>query len=333
MANTGNISKAAARLYISQPAISKSIRKLEENLEVSLFSRNSRGVQLTEEGELLYHYVQNAFYSLEKGETQIKKIHELGIGHIHIGVSTTLCKYVLLPYLKEFIETHPHISLEKGETQIKKIHELGIGHIHIGVSTTLCKYVLLPYLKEFIETHPHIRISIECQSTNQTLQLLKENKIDLGLIGKPERLYHTHFDSLGEIEDIFVCTKSYMEHLSKRSDYSENPFQSATLMLLNKGNMTRQYIDDFLESCGMEAVNLLEVSTMELLIEFAIIGLGIACVIRQFVEKELAEGALIEVPLPSAIIRREIGFALPENIEQNKASKEIINFDRKSTSD
>ena len=129
VANTGNISKAASRLYISQPAISKSIRKLEENLEVSLFSRNSRGVQLTEEGELLYHYVQNAFY-----------------------------------------------SLEKGETQIKKIHELGIGHIHIGVSTTLCKYVLLPYLKEFIETHPHIRISIECQSTNHTLQLLKENK-------------------------------------------------------------------------------------------------------------------------------------------------------------
>ena len=286
VANTGNISKAAARLYISQPAISKSIRKLEENLEVSLFSRNSRGVQLTEEGELLYHYVQNAFY-----------------------------------------------SLQKGETQIKKIHELGIGHIHIGVSTTLCKYVLLPYLKEFIETHPHIRISIECQSTNHTLQLLKENKIDLGLIGKPERLYHTHFDSLGEIEDIFVCTKSYMEHLSKRSDYSENPFQSATLMLLNKGNMTRQYIDDYLASCRMEADNLLEVSTMDLLIEFAKIGMGIACVIRQFVEKELADGTLMEVSLPTSINKREIGFALSENLEQNQAVKEFIRFYRKSTSD
>ena len=73
VANTGNISKAAARLYISQPAISKSIRKLEENLEVSLFSRNSRGVQLTEEGELLYHYVQNAFYSLEKEKRKSRK--------------------------------------------------------------------------------------------------------------------------------------------------------------------------------------------------------------------------------------------------------------------
>ena len=273
VANTGNISKAAARLYISQPAISKSIRKLEENLEVSLFSRNSRGVQLTEEGELLYHYVQNAFY------------------------------------------------------------ELGIGHIHIGVSTTLCKYVLLPYLKEFIEAHPHIRISIECQSTNLTLQLLKENKIDLGLIGRPERLYHTHFDSLGKIEDIFVCTKSYMENLSKRSDYPENPFQSATLMLLNKGNMTRQYIDDYLASCHLEADNLLEVSTMDLLIEFAKIGMGIACVIRQFVEKELADGTLIEFPLPMSINKREIGFALSENLEQNQAVQEFIHFYRKSTSD
>lgn len=124
-----------------------------------------------------------------------------------------------------------------------------------------------------------------------------------------------------------------MEHLSKRSDYSENPFQSATLMLLNKGNMTRQYIDDYLASCRMEADNLLEVSTMDLLIEFAKIGMGIACVIRQFVEKELAEGSLIEVPLPISINKREIGFALPENISQNKAVKEFIHFYRKSTSD
>ena len=158
VANTGNISRAASELFISQPAISKSIRKLEQSLDVTLFSRNSRGVQLTEEGEVLYGYVQSAFY-----------------------------------------------SLQMGESQLKKINDLGIGHLHIGVSTTLCKYMLLPYLKDFIAAHPHVRITIECQSTNHTLQLLKENKIDLGLIGRPERLPHAHFDSLGEIEDIFVC--------------------------------------------------------------------------------------------------------------------------------
>ena len=74
VANTGNISKAASELFISQPAISKSIRKLEQSLDVTLFSRNSRGVQLTEEGEILYGYVQSAFYSLQLGEAQLQKI-------------------------------------------------------------------------------------------------------------------------------------------------------------------------------------------------------------------------------------------------------------------
>lgn len=74
VANTGNISKAAEQLFISQPAISKSIRKLEQSLDVTLFSRNSRGVQLTEEGEILYTYVQKAFFSLQTGESRIKKI-------------------------------------------------------------------------------------------------------------------------------------------------------------------------------------------------------------------------------------------------------------------
>ena len=103
------------------------------------------------------------------------------------------------------------ILWKKEKHKSKKFNELELGHIHIGVSTTLCKYVLLPYLKEFIETHPHIRISIECQSTNHTLQLLKENKIDLGLLENLNVYINTHFDSLGKIEDIFVCTKSYME--------------------------------------------------------------------------------------------------------------------------
>lgn len=288
VANTGNISRAASELFISQPAISKSIRKLEQSLDVTLFSRNSRGVQLTEEGEVLYGYVQSAFY-----------------------------------------------SLQMGESQLKKINDLGIGHLHIGVSTTLCKYMLLPYLKDFIAAHPHIRITIECQSTNHTLQLLKENKIDLGLVGRPERLHHAHFDSLGEIEDIFVSTASYLENLSVRTSHQkkspalfspEEILKSATLMLLDKENMTRQFIDDYLALYHIESNNLLEVSTMDLLIEFAKVGLGAACVIRQFVEKELAEGSLVEIPLEVPMNKREIGFVYQENIQQTSAVKEFIEF-------
>lgn len=279
VANAGNISKAAAELFISQPAISKSIRKLEQSLDVTLFSRNSRGVQLTEEGEVLYDYVQRAFY-----------------------------------------------ALQTGEAQLKKINDLGIGHLHIGVSTTLCKYMLLPYLKEFVAAHPHIRITIDCQSTNHTLHLLKENKIDLGLIGRPERLHHIHFDSLGEIEDIFVSTQSYLDNLSLRTSRKDDLFKSATLMLLDKENMTRQYIDDYLSLYHIETNNTLEVSTMDLLIEFAKTGLGVACVIRQFVENELKDGTLVNIPLEAPLHKREIGFAYLENIQQTSAVKEFIQF-------
>ena len=99
-------------------------------------------------------------------------------------------------------------------------------------------------------------------------------------------------------------------------------------MLLDKENMTRQYIDDYLSLYHIETNNLLEVSTMDLLIEFAKIGLGVACVIRQFVEKELHNGTLVEIPLESSIHKREIGFAYLENIQQTSAVKEFIHFYR-----
>ena len=80
VANAGNISKAAKELYISQPAISKSIQKLEDGLECKLFSRSSRGVVLTDEGRLLYDHVSEAFEALNEGEEKLKRSIELGVG-------------------------------------------------------------------------------------------------------------------------------------------------------------------------------------------------------------------------------------------------------------
>lgn len=138
VAEAGNISRAAKELYISQPAISKSISKLEQSLDTKLFNRSSRGVTLTDSGKLLYEHTSAAFH-----------------------------------------------QLEKGEDRLRHSRQLGIGRLRIGASTTLCKYVLLPCLKEFTERYPHIRISIQCQSTFQTMALLQNHKVDIGLIGRP----------------------------------------------------------------------------------------------------------------------------------------------------
>ena len=111
VARCGNISRAAKELYISQPAISKAISKLEESLGIKLFSRNSRGVQLTREGTILFQHVNTAFDSIGRGERELKRIHDFHIGNLKIGVSNTLCKYVLLPYLKGFIGKYPHVNI------------------------------------------------------------------------------------------------------------------------------------------------------------------------------------------------------------------------------
>ena len=111
VAKAGNISRAAKELYISQPAISKSISKLEDSLGLSLFTRSSRGVQLTCEGEVLFEHVREAFEALNRGEQELKRIQEFDIGHLRIGVSNTLCKYILLPYLKTFVDQYPHMRV------------------------------------------------------------------------------------------------------------------------------------------------------------------------------------------------------------------------------
>ena len=78
-------------------------------------------------------------------------------------------------------------------------------------------------------------------------------------------------------------------------------FQSGNLMLLDKNNITRHYIDDYMTLNQIVANNLLEVTTMDLLIEFARIGLGIGCVIKEFVKEDLDSGRLVQLKLDTPI--------------------------------
>ena len=204
--------------------------------------------------------------------------------------------------------------------------ELGVGHLQIGVSSTLCKHMLLPYLKEFIRRNPHISISISCQSTNETLRLLDENKIDIGLIGKPENLKNIDFYYLDNIEDIFVANRDYLNNLKKRGIAENEILSNSTLMLLDKNNMTRQYIDDYLQENHISVADSIDISDMDLLIDFAKIGVGVACVFRSFVSGELADGSLVEVPLGIPIHEREVGFSYKENLKPSKSLQSFIDF-------
>ena len=284
VAKAGNISRAAKELYISQPAISKSISKLEDSLNTVLFTRNSRGVQLTDEGQVLFEHTRDAFE-----------------------------------------------ELAKGEQELKRIREFNMGHIRIGVSNTLCRFIMVKYLKGFIEQYPHIKITIESQPTTQTLSMLEQQRIDIGLVVEQKSAKSMNFIPVMDIEDIFVATPSYLENLRLREGADTDVFQSGNLMPLDKNNITRHYIDDYMSVNEIVANNLLEVTTMDLLIEFARIGLGIGCVIKEFVKEDLDSGRLAQLKLDTPIHKRTVGF-LWQSSRTSKALDTFIRFCKEQNS-
>ena len=99
VAEEESISDAAKSLYISQSAVSQSIRQLEEQLQVRLFSRQPRGVTLTAEGRMLFDYVRNAIGLIETGEDKLQQTRKLMLGDLVIGASDTVTRNLLLYYL------------------------------------------------------------------------------------------------------------------------------------------------------------------------------------------------------------------------------------------
>ena len=112
VANHGNITKASEELKISQPAISKSIKNLEEQLGGQLFVRTKRGVILTDEGKEFYNYIKQAIEYISSAENRFTDLINLEIGCIKIGISTTLTKEFLIPYLEEFHRLYPKIDIQ-----------------------------------------------------------------------------------------------------------------------------------------------------------------------------------------------------------------------------
>lgn len=321
VARAGNISRAADMLFISQPAISKSISRLEEGLGVRLFIRTAKGVTLTDEGQLLLSHVEKAFD-----------------------------------------------SISQGEDEIRRIHALGIGQLKIGVSTSLCKYILLDYLQDFIVAYPHIKVIIDCHSTVNTMKLLQEHAIDIGLICETEIPRGYTYNKITDIHDIFITNNAYLDNLrlreheeddsvkdtwlvagnltallanGQKNNGASEPEQSksgthpltvheilekSNLMLLEKNNITRTHIDEYLTAENIHPNQILEVNNMDLLIDFASIGMGVASVVREFAAEYLTNGQVIELPLETPIKKRTVGFVYADTRTKPAALSHFIDF-------
>ena len=271
-----NISKAARALYISQPAVSKSIKKLEALTKCILFNRNSKGVTLSTEGEILFEYVSKAFIYLENGEKTIERIRNKEDGIVKVSISNTLCKYFFLPYLKSFHNKYPNIKIQ-------------------------------------IVNHP----------SPSTLNLLDKSLIDFGIISIPNDKTNYKFIEIMTVHDIFVTSNRTYK---KNTKVAVKEISKYPLMMLEKGNQTRLYLDNFLTVNNINITPEIEIGSMDYLIEFAKIGIGTACVFKEFVLNELKDNLLHQIPIYPEPEPRKIGIVLKKNISLSIAAKAFIEF-------
>lgn len=275
IAKTGSLSKAAEKMYITQPAISRTLKQLEAKLGGQLFFRTARGVQLTTEGEVLFRYMEQAFSFVELGEKKLAEMH----------------------------------SLTNGE-------------INIGASDTLCKHYLLPYLEQFHKQYPDIRIRITNRTTPETISLLKEGKIDFGIIHLPIADQKLHIRQSSALQDCLVAGQQYAA-LSKQPMQLKELHQYP-LLLLEEGGSTRHFINTYANQHGAELQAEFELGSLDLLVQFARSNFGLAFVIRSYVEEELASGALVEIPLLPVIPERYIGIATLREVPVSAASRQFL---------
>lgn len=133
----GSLTAAARELCISQPAVSQAVRQMEKETGTRLFSRTSKGVQLTREGELLYHYVKSGVEALLEGQRMLDRMLNMDMGEVRIGASDMTLQFFLLPFLEQFHQEFPKIKVKVSNAPTPEtIRSLEEGRIDFGVVST-----------------------------------------------------------------------------------------------------------------------------------------------------------------------------------------------------
>ncbi|GIO54018.1 LysR family transcriptional regulator [Paenibacillus rhizosphaerae] len=133
-AKTGSLTQAAKALYLTQPSVSHAIKQLEERIGVTLFYRTSKGVSLTQEGKILFSYIEQSQILITLAEEKMVALKNLDSGELRIGGSDSLFKHYLLPFLEDFHVKYPGIKLHLNHgTTPEVISYLKEGRIDLGV--------------------------------------------------------------------------------------------------------------------------------------------------------------------------------------------------------
>ena len=276
VASTLNFSEASKQLFISQSAVSQSIKTLERKLDQTLFIRSTKKVRLTPEGEILMRHIEPAMNLIQRGETQLIDAASTG------------------------------------------------GQIRIGASDTICRYFLIPYLERFHKAFPGAHIKVINQTSMKCAELLANGLVDLIVVNVPNNSLGTDaaVRKIRKFRDVFVAGAPFESLKGQTVSFAR--LTRYPILMLDKNSTTNEFLHQVFQQHHLDLVPEIELTSNDLLIDLARIGLGIAFV-PDYCLSSLGDGLFVldtEEKLP----RRELAAAWNERLPLSRASAEFLSY-------
>jgi len=277
VAATLSFSEASKQLFISQSAVSQSIKVLEKKLNQTLFIRSTKKVQLTPEGEILLKHIEPAINLIQKGENQLLEANTLNGGQLRIGASDTICRYYLVPYLNRFHKEFPNVHIKvTNQTSIECAHLLENGQVD---------FIITNYPNSGLSNAQNVRV-------------------------------------INEFSDVFVANEEYFP--LKGEEVSLQTLQTYPILMLDRKSTTSEFLHHMFQKEQLDLVPEIELSSNDLLIDLARIGLGIAFVPDFCIPEQ--DKDLFQVKLTEKLPIRQMIVAYNESIPVSQATRQFMDM-------
>ena len=277
VAVTLSFSEASKQLFISQSAVSQSIKVLEKKLNQPLFIRSTKRVQLTPEGEILLKHIEPAMNLIRKGENQLLEAHTLNGGQLRIGASDTICRYYLVTYLNQFHKAFPNIHIKvTNHTSIECAKALENGQ---------CDFIIANYPNSALTGGLCTRI-------------------------------------INEFYDVFVASRQAFDLEGKT--LTLNQLLDYPILMLDRKSTTSEFLHQIFQKNRLDLVPEIELSSNDLLIDLARIGLGIAFVPDFCIPANDKDLFILE--LSETLPRRQMVVAYNESLPVSQAAKHFMDM-------
>ncbi len=234
------------------------------------------------------------------------------------GISPTAEGQLLFSFVEKGYE-----QFEAGEKRLLQIRNLERGEITIGASDMTLRFFLLPWLERFHEIWPGIKVTVTNGPTPATMALLREGKIDFGVISGPlEEEEGIRMRPVQQIEDIFVIGRKFSK--LKEGTHPIRILEELPLIMIEPRTSTRKYVQGFLESRGVTVSPEFELATSDMIVQFAIRNLGVGSVVRNFAEEQLRAGTLNELKFRTPIPPRDFLLVTSERDRAGLAASRLL---------